>query len=425
MIDEPVEDLITRLERERRDADRAYNDALTAVDRAIPRAPAGPPAPPPYDATQIDAINRAWRILPDGAPSIDRSWRGRMRGFVWRLVGPPLDRQQQFNAAVVDHLNRNARAHDEARRTLGAVCETLRRQFDELARLHDALIRYLQLITPYVDTKDRSLGGPDLHDAIALAHGRTLALSREVERLQQGALPGASRPPAPEAVTYVGFEDRFRGPRDAIRGRLADYAPLLAGASDVLDIGCGRGELLDVLRAQGIRARGIDANAEMVEVCRSRGLDAETADALTYLNAQPDGSLGGLTAIQVVEHFDPPYLARLLDTAFHKLRPGAPIVLETINPACWMAFFETYLRDLTHARPLHPDTLRFLVQASGFSSVDVQYRSPVRDADRLARVADADADTARGAVAAVVNQHADALNARLFSFMDYVVLARR
>ena len=94
-----------------------------------------------------------------------------------------------------------------------------------------------------------------------------------------------------------------------------------------------------------------------------------------------------LIAIQVVEHFEPAYLVRVLELAYQKLRPGAPLVLETINPACWMAFFETYIRDLTHARPLHPDTLRYLVQASGFTSVNIEYRAPVTDADRLDRVA--------------------------------------
>ena len=94
-----------------------------------------------------------------------------------------------------------------------------------------------------------------------------------------------------------------------------------------------------------------------------------------------------------------------------------------------MAFFETYIRDLTHRRPLHPDTLKYLVEAAGFSSVDVQYRAPVGEGDRLERVSgDATAlsknpDIAR--VAAAVNAHADKLNARLFSAMDYAVIARR
>jgi O-antigen chain-terminating methyltransferase len=112
------------------------------------------------------------------------------------------------------------------------------------------------------------------------------------------------------------------------------------------------------------------------------------------------------------------------------MQPSAPIVLETINPACWMAFFETYIRDLTHQRPLHPDTLRYLVQASGFSGVDVQFRQPVSERDRLDRVkltGDAGGVLPRNVaqVADALNAHADKLNARLFSSMDYVVIARR
>ena len=137
-------------------------------------------------------------------------------------------------------------------------------------------------------------------------------------------------------------------------------------------------------------------------------------------------------AIQVVEHFTPAYLTKFLETAFHKMRPGAPLILETINPACWMAFFETYIRDLTHRQPLHPDTLRYLVQASGFTHVDVQFRAPVSEADRLDRVhvpADDSAGSGNGAplyeLAAAINAHADKFNRLLFSSMDYVVVARR
>ena len=97
---------------------------------------------------------------------------------------------------------------------------------------------------------------------------------------------------------------------------------------------------------------------------------------------------------------------------------------ETINAACWMAFFETYIRDLTHARPLHPDTLKFLVQSAGFANADVRFRAPVRDEDRLPRVPD-QPDARLQELANVVNAHADQLNGRLFSSMDYAVVARR
>ena len=160
--------------------------------------------------------------------------------------------------------------------------------------------------------------------------------------------------PTLDSYKYVGFEDRFRGSQADISARLESYVPLFAGASDVLDVGCGRGELLDLLRRAGVPARGLELNHEMAETCRARGLEVAEGDLLSYLQALPDGALGGLIAIQVVEHLDPDYLMRALDVAYHKLRPGARIVLETINPACWFAFFASYVRDLTHVRPLHP-----------------------------------------------------------------------
>ena len=131
-------------------------------------------------------------------------------------------------------------------------------------------------------------------------------------------------------------------------------------------------------------------------------------------------------AIQVIEHFEPAYLMRFLEVAYEKLKPGAPLLLETINPACWMAFFECYIRDLTHARPLHPETLRYLVQTAGFTGINIEYRQPVTDRDRLDRVTTPPgADAVIAEVAAALNAHADKLNARLFSSMDYAIVARR
>jgi O-antigen chain-terminating methyltransferase len=443
-----IEDLVARLERERAAADRAYNDALTAVDRAIQSVPLLPDRPARYDASRLADANDSWDILLSGAPPQNRSWRGRLRGFVWRVVGPPLETQRKFNASVVDHLNRNVRSHDESAHALGDLVATLKQQTDAIVRFESLLVQYLQTITGYIDTRDRSVGGSELRERLALTEQRLLALKRDFEtRAAAGSTNVADGGPvkaaadkespqdstgngpfegALDSLTYVSFEDRFRGAADDIRERVRDYLPLFAGTSDVVDAGCGRGELLALLAERGIRARGVDSNAAMVEICRAKGFDVEQGDVLTYLRKQPAGAIGGLIAIQVVEHFSPAYLMRFLDAAFHAMRPGAPLILETLNPACWMAFFETYIRDITHRQPLHPDTLRLLVQASGFSAVDVQFRQPVREEDRLDRVENlASADPALARVIHAVNAHAEKLNARLFSSMDYVVIARR
>lgn len=225
----------------------------------------------------------------------------------------------------------------------------------------------------------------------------------------------------------MGFEDQFRGSQSVIRERQESYLPFFADSRgdvlDVLDIGCGRGEFIDLLNAHGIPARGIDLNHEMAALCRARGLNVTEADAVAYLETLPDDSLGGLFAAQVVEHLEPSYLLRLLDLSFAKLQPGGTLVLETLNPACWTAFFESYIRDITHRWPLHPETLKYLVTASGFTRASIEFRSPVPQQDRLQPIAlPAGADAAAGELVEAFNANVEKLNARIFTFMDYAVI---
>lgn len=435
--------LFERLDRERQVADRKYNDALTALDQALQTIPELPAPPSFADRSEIERLNAGWKIATANQWPADRSLKGRLRTFVWRVIAPTIEAQQRFNAAVVEHINRNTAVHEQATHAVAALVEAARRELEALVRFEWLLLQLLQSVTAYVDTKDRSGGGPEIREHLALIQQRLVMVERELARgierrpaveerdsastqLQAAPEPRSSAPfSGLGSATYLGFEDRFRGTAQSVRERLAPYVPLLTAAADVVDIGCGRGELLDLLRQHGVKARGIDMNQAMVDECRSKGLAAERADAVTFLAHQQDATLGGMIAIQVVEHFEPSYLMRFLELAYQKLRPDAPFVLETLNPACWMAFFECYIRDLTHARPLHPDTLRYLVQATGFKAVNVEYRQAVTEADRLERVAPSTVGSSNAELAAALNAHADKLNARLFSSMDYAVIARR
>jgi O-antigen chain-terminating methyltransferase len=236
---------------------------------------------------------------------------------------------------------------------------------------------------------------------------------------------GAAKPL--DSYKYVGFEDQFRGSQLDIRGRVAEYLPLFEGASDVLDVGCGRGEFLDLLRTRGISARGVDTNDEMAAVCREHGLEASVGDGLSYLVSLPDESIGGLFAAQVVEHLEPDYLIQFLEAAFHKLRPGSKIVLETINPACWFAFFSSYIRDVTHVRPLHPDTLQYFLRASGFQNVDVRYSAPYPEEDKLQTVPNSGTGPLGGPTVMEIafNDNFKKLNSLLFTYMDYAAVGER
>jgi len=479
-----AEDDIERRRIEREAADRAYNEALTALDQAFPKVPDLPHPPVAYDESQMPGLNERWRLVTADPAAGLSGWRRRVALAVWRLVGPLFDRQQAFNATLVDHLNRNVAAHRADGAAIEAALGTLRGELEKLEAFHSKLVLYLQTITRYVDTKDRSeliatlanltnagLSGvadefrrrwesmvarelryvaavDEVRTSLASVQQTGLMLKRELER----GLAGAARTPAPQgagpvagagpvlaaapasaasdavnAYKYVGFENKFRGSEAEIKARLLQYVDSFEGATDVLDLGCGRGEFLSLLRERGIRARGLDINHEMVEACRARGLDATEGDALAYLESLPDASLGGLIAVQVVEHFQPPYLVRFLDTAYHKVKPGAKIVLETLNPSCWFAFFEAYIRDITHAWPLHPETLKFLVVASGFQRVDVRLLSPYPLDARLQPVHLPPEALTVGMVslAQTFNENVDKANAVMFSYLDYAVVGER
>jgi len=472
VADERLADLLARLDRELTEADRRYNDALTALDRAVQSMPEVPPPPPAYDDSQVDALNEAWNIVPAPPGGLGGSFKGRLRRMAWHVVEPFFGAQKRFNAQLVDHVNRNLKAHHETRRQAAEVIELLQHHIQGLITFQTHLIQYLQTITLYVDTKDRAVLGQvkvvnagvsavaddalkrweslavreqrfmarvasldDVRATATLAQQTALTLKREVERLVAhgvAAQPdqGAHREPAPppdlEAFKYLGFENAFRGSEDEIRKRMVDYLPRFEHRSDVLDIGCGRGEFLTMLKERGVAARGVDLNHEMVETARSRGLDVTEADALSFLRAQPDGSLGGIFGAQVAEHLEPSYLMALLEASLHTLRPGGLIVLETINPACWAAFFDSYLRDLTHVRALHPDTLQYLVRASGFHDVAIEFRSPVPATAQLGAVPLTPALPPHLAdLVETFNANVEKLNARLFTHLDYAVSGTR
>jgi O-antigen chain-terminating methyltransferase len=200
-----------------------------------------------------------------------------------------------------------------------------------------------------------------------------------------------------------------------------------------VDIGCGRGEFLAALASAGIGARGVDSNGEMVAAATSRGLDVVQADALAWVEALPPGSIGGAIATQVVEHLEPQYLLRLLDALARALRPNAPLVFETINPACWLAFFSSYIRDFTHVRPIHPETLQYLLRAHGFVNVSLEYSAPVPEEVKMKPV-DLPADVlsspnplavAMVRVAQTANANAAILNNLMFTHLDYAAIGYR
>jgi SAM-dependent methyltransferase len=425
---------------------------------ADPKGPSTPEpsAIPPPDRYQIERLNTLYQII-DHAPS-EGGLRARLASGARRLLGRALSRQQEFNAAVVDHINRNTVLGLEAHHASVNTIEWVAASVDRCEDAKDEIQHYLEALLARERRNETSVAAlaaqhEELRAAISVVQQAAHGLRRAVEKLEENPKPHISNPksqtdpgsripdPGPssqfddfDSHKYVGFEDQFRGSAEDIHRRVEEYLPIFSGigdqgsgiSADVLDVGCGRGEFLELLREHGIRARGIDVNPAMVDVCRGKRLEAETGDALAYLGGLPDGSLGGLFAAQVVEHLEPRYLARLLDAAFEKLRPGAPIVLETINPACWFAFFESYIRDLTHVRPVHPDTLKYLLIATGFQHVEIRYRAPYPENEKLQKLG---AGSGQQAVVEdlveTLNANVEKINRLLFTYLDYAAIGKR
>ncbi|HFQ89723.1 MAG TPA: class I SAM-dependent methyltransferase [Desulfobulbus sp.] len=188
---------------------------------------------------------------------------------------------------------------------------------------------------------------------------------------------------------YVTFEDKFRGTRGEIRERLRVYLDILraAGAGSeeqpVLDIGCGRGEWLELLRDEGLAGRGVDLNDTLAHQCRERGLAVETGDAIAHLRSLPEASLGAVTGFHIIEHLPMETQLELYGEAVRVLRPGGVAIFETPNPQNLLVGACNFYADPTHKRPLYPETQKFFLEYRGFSRVELKFLHPHEPGARL------------------------------------------
>ena len=256
--------------------------------------------------------------------------------------------------------------------------------------------------------------------APAPAHGEAGRPADSSAPASPAADPPAAREQARSALfDYVGFERRFRGDPVEVLAILDErYGALLAAHPPVLDVGCGRAELLAVLRERGVQALGVDTDPTMVAEAQAQGLDVHEVDAVTYLRSLEPGTLGAIIATHVVEHLQLDELIELLELAATRLRPGGVLIAETPNPSALIVLGNSYLLDPTHVRPLHPSLLAFLCEGAGFRGVELRFFSPATGY-HLPLVQDPEAP----AWVETVNQGFRQLNDVLFGNQDFAVVA--
>ena len=431
--DPPEDGPLAKLKARQAEEDAAYERALAALDRLAA-------FPLPQETlvelpAQLEAINRLWQA-PAGA---GESGRGFLGLVTHEGLKPTIARQQEWNANVVRILN-------------GYIAEEAK----AIAHLRDisaALVQYAQRLLPTADARDRVASGyATLRSEMILeAFDRRLeSLHRRIDGLQglvdrvevMGAELRAVREtlsrhaPAPEVAraaidaaessAYVAFENKFRGIDDALASRFAKHASAFAdppAGAVVLDLGCGRGEFLAALSKAGLKGRGVESNASAAAAGQAAGLDVVRGDLIQFLKSIEAASVGGVFAAQVAEHLPPPVLQSLLVEAHRVLKKGGLLILETVNPRSVTGFLEVFNRDLTHAKPLHPETLSFLASAAGFTDVRVEMLSPVEPLSQLRRLEGS--STVPLSVVDVFNENVDRLNALLYGALEYALHARR
>ena len=346
------------------------------------------------------------RFLNDTSKYVD----ARDAGNFWELI-------RKLDYDITKALDRIERIHDEQ---MASLRSTERNIFDnlgsDLRTLNERITKIqAQLAAQQDGLKTQGSVVSGLESILARA-GKNSAVVEAV---------GDAQASIKTDYSYLLLENRFRGSEAEISQRLAIYPELFRGAKKpVLEIGGGRGELQSLFKSQGISSYCVDMDRAMVEASVGRGLDAKLGDGIAHLRSLANGSLGGVIAIQVVEHLPRPILEELFVLARQKVVPGGKIIFETINPRSVLALSSNYFRDPTHIWPLHPDTLAYAMELSGLEVKDIRFLSPVPAEAQLRPLPIESHMTPRWAdTLERLNTNISQLNDLLYGFQDYCVIA--
>jgi SAM-dependent methyltransferase len=328
---------------------------------------AAPSDPPPQGGQQEGLLRRWGKVLywltPWGVQHRLERFRAHYDGAIRTLQDELAEVRDQRLGPVEKRI-------DAVEGALGAVSDETGRLRDEVfpasvARSDALLDRLAEELEETASLLERSLQG----EPIPIAG---------VSLIDEGRLADALNVVQPLLL------ESFRGSDEEIRHRLDRYLPDLRTAAPVLDLGCGRGELLLLLREAGVEATGIDGDAALVQAATRRGLKVIHGDVLEVLRAQESDSQGAVTAIHFFEHLAPATLAAVLAEVRRVLRPGGLVIAECPNPHTLRVGAAFFWQDPTHSRPLLPETLELFFRAAGLTPMRRELLHPFPDDQLLA-----------------------------------------
>ena len=368
--------------------------------------------------------------------------------LIWNLLKEYFDAEREWHANLVRYLNHESKYIDS--RDASNFWELIRKidyditkALERIERISDEQMASIRSSERRVfDSLDDSL--KDLREGVAGLRTESVQQNDQLNVLEGVARglehivadlgkPKRTRATSAKAsgdakipdFSYRLLENRFRGSEDEIARRLGIYPELFAGQSKpIVEIGGGRGELLELFNKRGIESYSVDLDEAQVLASAGKGLDARVGDGIAHLRSLKANSIGGVIAIQVVEHLSKDQLEELVRLAASRVVRGGKIVFETINPKSVLALSSNYFRDLTHVFPLHPDTLEYLMTLSGLRVLEVRPLSPVADEAQLRPLEIDPYMTPRWAFAVeTLNRNFAMLNEMLYGYQDYCIIA--
>lgn len=346
----------------------------------------------------------AWDRLYWSPPAKAARAAARAVSFIWNLrrrlekIEAASAHASALVARLQNELTRNRHLHtrqaEQFQERISAISqladhirETLAKRIENAERIHATHAAQANSRTGKLenDTTQLNRKAIDHWRAIVEQKLRLESLSATgINSAESAPSPGSSATNAPQLLDalYLSFEDRYRGSREDVKTRQKVYLPYVDACVSrlgrgVLDIGCGRGEWLELLGEAGIHATGLDLNRVAIEECRSRGLDVQYADGIEILRQTAGSTLTVITAFHVIEHLAFEDLIRLLDEALRTLRPGGLLIVETPNPGNLLVAAERFYLDPTHRNPLPSELVSYLVKARGFARAEVAALHPV------------------------------------------------
>ncbi len=342
--------------------------------------------------------NRNLLVLAQVAEAADRARREALAELE-RLRETVGTQHRSLDGRIVANVTR---LNDALNSLQQSIWDDLARHRDEHLKLHAESSRWLE---------------EEVREEVRLVRQRLRSLT-DVEAAT-GASTGGLGTPAVPAFDYPYFEGRFRGSEQEVRERQSPYVEFFKRREPVLDLACGRGEFLKLLLDNGIAGQGVDRDADMAARCREQGLEVACGDAFAFLEATPDGSLGGIFSAQFIEHLPAAAYVRLVELSYRKLRSGGALLLETQNPECLAIYSQSFFVDPTHVRPVPAAQLRFWMGEAGFRELRTHYVSPV--APQLPQLPLLEPKTGTDNVERW-NQEARRFNQTYFGYQDYAVV---